>query len=309
MVLLNTMFPYGEQALLVQKNMEETYSVPVIIKNCNELSGDDIEEILSQMLLSFPISKINVDLPAWITQLNSDDSIQTEIFSHIRQKAQTCSTIRMVEAFCKALMEHRYITKAITVNQQLGDGTVDIKIELPNNLFYEMISGILNREIHDDGDMLRELAELQQLREKYEKIGAAFDVAKENGYGIVRPEREDLTLGFPESYRQGNRFGIKLKASAPTYHIIKADVTSEISPIVGDEEQSTTLLSFMERHFKENTDQIWDYDIFGKSVYSMVNDGLQGKFERLPDDARCKLQEALSKILNEGSGGLICIIL
>ena len=308
-VLLNSMFPFGEQTLLIRDAMEKSYGVPVLIKNCNELNTADIEEILSMMLMEFPISKINVNMPAWVTFLNKEDAIKKEIFGWIKNNAVKCRTIRQIEPFCAALSEHQYISDASSLQKSLGDGTVDIKIELPDNLFFGMISKILGRDIHDDGDLILELSALQQTRTEYEKIRAAFEVAKQSGYGIVRPEREDLVLDKPQAYRQGNRFGVKVKATAPTYHIIKADVSSEISPIVGDEEQSTTLLEFMEQHHQQNVDEIWDYDIFGKTIYGMVNDGLQGKFDRLPDDARCKLQEALSKILNEGSGGLICIIL
>lgn len=308
-VLLNSMFPHGEQAMLIRDSMERSYGIPVVVKNCNELTADDIEEILSMMLLEFPVSTINVDLPSWITFLPNDDLIKKEIYNCIRQHAENCRTIRQTEDLCKNLVKHQHVNDASPIKKSLGDGAIDIKIKLPDDLFFGMVSKTLQKEIHNDGDLLLELSSLQQMRNEYEKIRSAFDLAKQSGYGIVTPCKADLSLDQPQEYRQGNRFGIKVKATAPTYHIIKADISSEIAPIVGDEEQSQTLLKFMNEKFDENLDEIWDYDIFGKSIYSMVNDGLQGKFDRLPDDARCKLQEALAKILNEGSGGLICIIL
>ncbi len=308
-VLLNSMFPAGEQTIMIRDAMQSEYGVPVIIKNCSELQACDVEEILSNVLTEFPISQINVNLPGWLVYLSNENPIKKEIFSQIRSCAQKCKTIRHVEDFCRNLSKNQYVDGANTQTEQLGEGIVNVKIDLPQSLYFDMVSDVLHKEIKDDGDLMLELETLQRSKDEYDKIRAAFDVAKQSGYGIVRPERNDLELEKPQSYRQGNRFGIKMKASAPTYHIIKADVFSEIAPIVGDEEQSGTLLSFMEQNYSENIDQIWDYDIFGKTIYDMVSDGLQGKFERLPDDARCKLQETLSRILNEGSGGLICIIL
>ncbi len=308
-VVLNSLFPLGEQAVLIKQSLEKAHGVPVLVKNCSELTADDVEEILSQMLTSFPLKAINVDIPTWVTYLDKEDPIRKELYESICGSACTCRTIREIDMFCEKASAHRYVENVCVTCKGLGSGVVEVKIKLPDHLFYELISRILDKPIEDDGDMMQELNRLQTMRLEYDKISAAFAVAKQSGYGIVKPSREDLELSFPESYRQGNRFGVKVKATAPTYHIIKADVSSEIAPIVGDEEQSTTLLAFMEEHYKENIDKIWDYDIFGKTVFGMVNDGLQTKFDRLPDDARCKLQEALSKILNEGSGGLICIIL
>lgn len=308
-VLLNSMFPAGEQTLMIRDAMQAEYGVPVIIKNCSELQTSDVEEILSNVLTEFPISQININLPGWIVYLNKDNPIKKEIFNRIRCSAEKYKTIRQIDDLCNDLIQNQFIEAANTQSEQLGEGIVNVKIDLPQSLYFDMVSQVLHKEIKDDGDLMLELESLQRAKDEYEKIRSAFDVAKQNGYGIVRPEREDLVLDKPQSYRQGNRFGVKVKASAPTYHIIKADVFSEISPIVGDEEQSGTLLAFMEQNYNENVNQIWDYNIFGKTVYDMVNDGLQGKFERLPDDARCKLQETLSRILNEGSGGLICIIL
>lgn len=308
-VLLNSMFPSGEQTRMIQQAIQDEHHVPVIIKNCNELTGEDVEEILSMILTEFPISKINVDLPSWITYLPKDNQIKQEVYSWIRTCAASYKTMRHLNPLCNDLKKNQYIDSASTRDKQLGEGSAEIKLDLPKSLYFDMVSKILGSEIIDDGDLLLQLEHLKKSSDDYEKIKSAFEVAKQNGYGIVKPERNDLTMELPTEYRQGNRFGIKIKATAPTYHIIKADICSEISPIVGDEEQSKTLLGFMGEHYGENMDAIWDYNIFGKTVYDMVGEGLEGKFGRLPDDARFKLQETLSKILNEGSGGLICIIL
>lgn len=308
-VLLNSMFPSGEQTRMIQQAIQDEHHVPVIIKNCNELTGEDVEEILSMILTEFPISKINVDLPSWITYLPKDNQIKQEVYSWIRTCAASYKTMRHLNPLCDDLKKNQYIDSASTCDKQLGEGAAEIKLDLPKSLYFDMVSKILGSEIIDDGDLLLQLEHLKKSSDDYEKIKSAFEVARQNGYGIVKPERSDLTMELPTEYRQGNRFGIKIKATAPTYHIIKADICSEISPIVGDEEQSKTLLGFMGEHYSENMDAIWDYNIFGKTVYDMVGEGLEGKFGRLPDDARFKLQETLSKILNEGSGGLICIIL
>ncbi len=308
-VVLNSMFPSGEQTLLIREAMEHEYGVPVMIKNCSELSAQDIEEILSQALLEFPISKINVDLPSWITYLDPDNEIKLNIYSWIRNCAKECSCIRQIESLSAKLKENEYIKDSCAVLKSLGDGTARLDIKLDQGLYFNIISRIFEKEIKNDGDLMIELTQLIKDKKEYDKIRNSFEIAKQNGYGIVRPSREELLLDKPEGYRQGSRFGVKIKATAPTYHIIKSDIMSEISPIVGDEEQSNTLLSFMDQNYGENNEQIWNYNIFGKTVYDMVSDGLESKFERLPDEARYKLQETLSKILNEGSGGLICIIL
>ncbi len=308
-VLLNSMFPTGEQTLMIKEAIKDEYQVPVIIKNCNELSSVDVEEILSMILTEFPISKINIDLPSWVTYLSKDNTIKQEVYSWIRSCAGKYKTMRHLSSLCDDLGQNQYIERAETIDMELGDGSAGIRLQLPKSLYFNMVSQILGRDIMDDGDLMMELELLQKSRDEYDKIKSAFEIAKQNGYGIVRPEKNDLSMDLPTEYRQGSRFGIKIKATAPTYHIIKADICSEISPIVGDEEQSKTLLGFMGEHFDENMDEIWNYNIFGKTVYDMVSEGLEGKFDRLPDDARFKLQETLSKILNEGSGGLICIIL
>ena len=308
-VLLNSMFPSGEQTIMIRDAIKDEHQVPVIIKNCSELTADDVGEILSMILTEFPISKINIDLPSWVTYLPKENTIKQEVYSWLRNSAGKYKTMRQLTSLCNDLCQNLYIERAETKNKELGDGTAEISLELPKNLYFNMVSQILGKEILDDGGLMVELEQLQKARNEYEKIKSAFEIAKQNGYGIVKPERNDLSMELPTEYRQGSRFGIKIKASAPTYHIIKADICSEIAPIVGDEEQSKTLLGFMGEHFNENMDEIWDYNIFGKTVYDMVSEGLEGKFERLPDDARFKLQETLSKILNEGSGGLICIIL
>ncbi len=308
-IVLNSIFTDGEHAELIRKSMEQEYGVPVVVKNCNELTSVDIEEILSSVLTEFPVVKIDVDLPSWVTYLGEDNEIKSELYRCLRSCAERYKVIRQMKEFCEDLTRNSYIDKAMVCSKELANGSVKVKIELPQALYFGMVSQILGKNISDEGDLILELRRLNEVGKKYDKIGNAFEIAKQSGYGIVCPERDDLVLERPERYHQSNRFGIRMKATAPTYHIIKSDIYSEIAPIIGDEEQADTLFDFFASNLEENMDKIWDYNIFGKTIYGMVNDGLQGKFERLPDDARCKLQETLSKILNEGSGGLICIIL
>ncbi len=308
-IVLNSMFPDSEQARLLRQHMEEQYGASVLVKNCNELSSQDVDEIISDILLAFPISKINIDLPSWITFLDPADDLKRDLYTHIKECGNRCHTIRQMNDFCALLCDCKNITEAFVEKSDLSNGTVNVKIDVPMALFYEMLSSVLKTKINDDGDLLQQLTMLEQMRREYDKIKKAFQVARERGYGIVQPTKADLVLEKPECYRQGNRFGLRMKASAPTYHIIQTNISSEISPIIGDEEQSKTLQTFMEENLEGNVDKIWDYDIFGKTIYSMVNDGIENKFDSLPDEARFKLQEALTKIMNEGSGGLICIIL
>lgn len=308
-VILNSMFPSAEQTDHIRDGMEREFGVPVLVKNCAELTREDVDEILMSVLKEFPISRICVDLPSWITYLPMNDAIKSEVYGCLRENASRFRLLRHTSLLCGELTKNKYIESADEIGAEMGGGILKIKIGLPKELYFGMISDILGRAVRDDGDLMLELQNLQNAKQRYDKIKNAFDIAESGGYGIVTPSREDLVIEEPESYRQGNRFGIKIKASAPSYHIIKADISSEISPIVGDEEQSQTLLEFMKHHYQEDISKIWEYDVFGKTIFDMVNDGLSGKFDRLPDDARCKLRETLSRILNEGSGGLICIIL
>ena len=308
-VLLNSMFPDGEQAQMIRQSMQEEYGVTVLVKNCGEMGERDVADVLGAVALEFPICCICLDIPGWIPYLEASNPIKKALYASVRDAAGQFSTVRQLGALEQKIAENDLIVAAETEAVDMGTGDITLKIGLQDSLYFDMVSELLGKPISNDGDLMLELRALAGAKQNYDKIKSAFELAKGNGYGIVTPDKEDLTLEAPESYRQGNRFGVKIRASAPTYHIIKADVFSEISPIVGDEEQAGALLRYMKEQYADNKDAIWTYDIFGKSVYDMVGDGLKNKFDRLPDDARCKLQETLSRILNEGSGGLICIIL
>ena len=211
---------------------------------------------------------------------------------------------------CLVKIQHTEIISSTNIDEiRLGDGSVNISINLMEDLFYKVLTEISGVTIANEGDLFATINEFSQTKRKYDKIACAIDEVNAKGYGIVTPTMEELELEEPEMVKQGSKFGVKLRAHAPSIHMIKANITTEVSPIVGSEKQSEELVNYLLSEFESDPKKIWESNIFGKSLHELVNEGLQNKLSRMPDDAQEKLQETLEKIVNEGSGGLICIIL
>ena len=217
--------------------------------------------------------------------------------------------ISRISEIAKKLEQNEYISAAKTEKIDLGTGIAQISLDLPKLLFYKVLGDATGVRLEDDGDLISLVTQLSQSKQIYDKLSDALDSADATGYGIVTPSIDELSLDEPEIVKQGNRFGVRLKASAPSYHIIKADIQTEVSPIVGSEKQSEELVRFLLTGFEEDPKKIWESNIFGKSLHELVNEGLNAKLNKMPQEARGKVQETLQKIINEGSGGLICIIL
>ncbi len=308
-ILLNSMFPEAESAQKLRERLEGEYDVPVICVNCLELEQSEIVDIIKTILMEFPIREIEIDIPEWIGSLESDHWLKKELFSLVCENAKDLHNLREVNKMITALETMPNLNDCRLSGLDLGKGNADIKVNFNNELYYRILSETAGVEISNDGELMDFITEMVAVKNKYDKIGVAFDEAQATGYGIVNPGVEDLSLDEPEIFKQGGRFGVRLKASAPSYHIIQADIKAEVSPIVGSEKQSEELIMYLMEDFEENPSKIWESNIFGKSVHDLVNEGLQTKLAKMPDDARFKLQETLSRIINEGSGGLICIIL
>lgn len=232
-----------------------------------------------------------------------------ELFSEIKTAFKDVKILKQVDS-CLATIGHTEIISSSTIDEiKLGDGSVNISINLIEDLFYKILTEISGVTIANEGDLFATISEFSQTKKKYDKIAYAMDEVNAKGYGIVTPTMDELELEEPEMVKQGSKFGVKLKAKAPSIHMIKANIETEVSPIVGSEKQSEELVNYLLSEFESDPKKIWESNIFGKSLHELVNEGLQNKLSRMPEDAQEKLQETLEKIVNEGSGGLICIIL
>lgn len=307
--LLNCVDPKSGKAAELCREMEEKYGTTVIPVNCLELSGDDIDNILKQVLFSFPVKEINISMPKWITGLGKGHWLKTEIFGAIREAANEVRTVRDAQNIVEKIRSCEDITYSDIRTIDLGKGSADISVTLKSELFYRILGETTGIEIHSESDLLPLLKELTAVKKSYEKIENALKEVEATGYGIVMPTIDELTLEEPEIVRQGGKYGVRLRASAPSIHMMKADIITEVSPIVGSEKQSEELVMYLLRDFEENPGKIWESNIFGKSLHELVNEGLHNKLYRMPVDARMKLQETIERIINEGCGGLICFIL
>lgn len=308
-LLINSMFPESESARQLRDKLEQEYDVPVMCVNCLELEQDEILQIIKTILMEFPIKQIEVNIPEWINSLASEHWLKKQLFTSIVDSAKDLHNVREVKKMVSALESVNNLESCSINSMDLGSGSADIKMDFDKDLYYKILSETAGVEINNDGELIDFIVSMSEIKDKYTKIKSAFEEAQATGYGIVSPSTEDLSLAEPEIFKQGGRFGVKLKASAPSYHIIQANIKAEVSPIVGSERQSEELIMYLMEDFEENPQKIWESNIFGKSVHDLVNEGLQSKLAKMPEDARYKLQETLSRIINEGSGGLICIIL
>jgi len=308
-VLLNSELPHSEKAAAIAQDIASRYEVNCIPVNCLELSEDDVTGILKAVLYEFPMQELDLFLPPWVDALPEGHPLKAGLYDAVRQTAGSLRHIREVDDVIAALGNCESISEAKISSIDLGTGIASAVLYLPQELFYHTLSEQSGFEIGDDGDLMSLLTHLAEVKTEYDKVAGALRDVKETGYGIVVPGIDELQLEEPEIMKQGGRYGVKLKASAPSIHMIRADIETAVSPIVGNEKQSEDMVNYLLQEFEGDTSKIWQSNIFGRSFHELVSDDLQTKLKRMPDDARKKLQETLTRIINEGSGGLICIIL
>ena len=308
-IVLNSADPNSDYTRSLAKTLEDRYSVPVIPTDCTTLNLEDINDIFNKILYEFPVERINFNLPRWIDGLNQDHWLKKELFNEIKDSFQEVRVLNQVNNCVQKIQRTEIINKTMVDEILLGTGEVNISIQLMDELFYKVLTEISGVKIDNEGDLFATITNLANTKKEYDKISYALEEVKTKGYGIVTPSMEELILDEPEMVKQGSRFGVKLKAKAPSIHMIRADIETEVSPIVGSEKQSEELVNYLLSEFESDPQKIWESNIFGKSLHELVNEGLQNKLCRMPEDAQEKLQETLERIVNEGSGGLICIIL
>lgn len=308
-VLVNSAAPEGEEAIAVKKRIEAKYSVPVIVLNCMEIGESEIKEILKTILFEFPISEIGVDMPRWITNLSAEHWLRTSIIEGLMNGAADVRKIRQIKDIASTMAENENIDEAFVSHIDLSVGTATVKLTVSQNLFFRILSEETGMEISGEEDLVSLIVSLNETKRSFEKFETALRDVETKGYGIVMPSIDELTLEEPEIVTQGGKYGVKLRASAPSIHMLRANIETEVSPIVGSEKQSQDLILYLLKEFEESPQMIWQSDIFGKSLHELVNEGLHSKLHHMPDEARLKLQETLERIINEGCSGLLCVIL
>ena len=308
-VLLNCMYPDSPSSQEMGRQLSDKYGVPVLPVNCLDITETEIREILRQVLMEFPVQQISVHVPSWMRSLSKDHDVKRKLINAVKTHAAELKCIRNINDMCSALAQQDYITSVNIKDVSLGDGKTEIKAEIANSVFYEIVSDVSGIHIRSEAQLIETLIQLSDVNEKYKRIRSALDEVEATGYGIVMPDIDELTLEEPEIMKQGGRYGVRLKASAPSIHMMKATINTEVAPIVGSESQSEELVKYLLNEFQENPAEIWQSNIFGKSLDDLVNEGLKNKLYHMPVEARMKLQQTLERIINEGCSGLLCIII
>ncbi len=308
-IILNSAHPQSEEAIDLAYKLEETYKAPVALVNCLELDGEDIRNILEMVLLEFPVKELAINLPSWTKALDETHPVAAAIKSKLMEAADRIRCTGDIQSVIDSLAGGEYIARAVIERIDLGTGGASLDVRLPDNLYYRVLSEMTGLDVSDDAKLIALMRELAATKRKYDRVAKALAEVEARGYGIVTPEIGDLKLEEPEIIKQSGGYGVRLKASGPSIHMIKADIETVVNPIVGTEQQSEDLVKYLLREFEEQPAKLWESNIFGKTLHELVNEGLLTKLQHMPDDARLKLSETLQRIINEGSGGLICILL
>jgi len=309
LLVLNSADPNSDRAQNMKTELSEKYGVSCICVNCLTLREDDIEQILNKLLCEFGAEEYYVWLPEWVEALPNDHAIKTELYKEIASASTEVKKLKDAQVIAKRLSAIENVSDARVGEMMLGKGSFSLRIELPRELYYRTLSEESGLAIRNDGDLITLLCDLSKTKYEYDKISAALRDVREKGYGVVMPSAEEMALQEPEIVRQGGKYKVVLRASAPAIHMMRTNVETEVSPAVGGEHASEEILGFLLQNFEGDASKIWESNIFGKSMYDIAGEGLTAKLKRMPEETGLKLRNALQRIINEGSGGLICIIL
>ena len=306
LVLVNSREPSGSTAREVKAYLQDAFGVDAAIADCQALDTQQIGDLLRQLLCAFPMQEMHIHLPHWVDGLENDHPLKSTLYQALVQNAERISSLGQAEKALSGLEELEQISHISIDRLDLAAGTVICTVRLPETLFYDVLSEKTGIEIRDDAQLLTILSELSAAKKEYDKISDALSAVKATGYGVVMPTASEMALETPELLRKNGSFGVKLKAGAPSIHMIRVDIDTEINPIVGDEKQSQDLIAYLGG---ESPEKLWQSNIFGKSVYELIQEGLTAKLVRTPEDVRAKFRGTLTRIVNEGATGLICLIL
>lgn len=306
-VLLNTTKPYGEEALRQAQEIENQYGVSVMPVNCEQLKKEDINQILENILYEFPLTMIEFYMPKWVEMLPANHKMKVDLIGRVKEIMQQYNCIRDVKSN-PVTLEGPFIKKCKMDSIDMADGCIKVWLDVDDAYYYEMLSDMVGENIDNEYHLLSVLKEMARMKKEYVKVLHAIDSVRQKGYGVVTPERDEIRLDKPEVIRHGNKFGVKIRAESPSIHMIRANIETEISPIVGSEEQAQDLIRFISDSSQSEAG-IWETNIFGKSVEQLVNDGITGKLTMIGDESQLKLQETMQKIVNDSNGGMVCIII
>ncbi len=309
LVLLNSTHPQDLQTTALAEELAAKYDVPVLPVDCLQMSQQDALFILETVLMEFPVNEVNILLPQWVEELDSNHWLRQKVEESVRETIQNVRRLRDINGAVERLGDYDFVQSVNITKMDMGTGVAAIEITSPPELFFQVLSEESGFEISGDHELFRLVKELAVAKREYDKVAQALAEVRDTGYGVVTPSLDEMVLEEPQLIRQGSRFGVKLKATAPSIHMIRADIATEITPIIGTERQCEELVRYMLTEFESNPQKIWQSEIFGKSVHDLVREGIQNKLYRMPENARAKLQETIQRIVNEGSGGLICIII
>jgi stage IV sporulation protein A len=306
-ILLNSEKPYSEAVTGMAAKMEEKYQVSVIPVNCEQLRREDVTRILEQILYEFPLAKVEFYIPRWVEMLPANHKIKAELIEGVRNLAQNLTAVRDVNPE-NIRPESEYIERVKLDEISMDSGTVRVRLDLAERYYYELLSEMTGREIAGEYELMALIRELSGMQKEYAKVETAVTSVRQKGYGVILPERSEITLAEPELIHQGGKFGVKIRSEAPSVHLIRANIETEIAPIVGSEEQARDLIAYL-KDGENSPEGIWSTNIFGKSVEELVEDGIRNKIFRIGDESQVKLQDTMQKIVNDSSGGLVCIII
>ncbi|WP_058307576.1 stage IV sporulation protein A [Gracilibacillus massiliensis] len=308
-MIINSVRPYNQDTELLRQDLTDKYDIPVLSMSVESMTEHDVNNVLREVLYEFPVLEVNVNLPSWVLVLDEQHWLRQNYQIAIEETVKDIKRLRDVDHVIGQFDQFDYIQQASLAGIEMGEGVADIDLHAPDELYDQVLKEIVGEEIRGKDHLLQLMQEFTNAKKEYDQIEDALKMVKQTGYGVAAPALTDMMLEEPEIIRQGPRFGVRLKAVAPSIHMIKVDVESEFAPIIGTEKQSEELVRYLMQDFEDDPLSIWQSDIFGRSLSSIVREGIQAKLSLMPENARFKLKETLERIINEGSGGLIAIIL
>lgn len=306
-VVLNTIRPYSKEAKKLAKEMEQNYQVTVIPVNCEELKKEDVDQLLKSILLEFPVSYIEYHMPSWLENLPNDHWLKSKVIE--KAKEILVKVNRIKDIYELQNLENQWIHKIKLDNIQMSNGVVRFAFEFLEEFYYKVLSELIGLEIQNEYQFIQTIRELATMKKEYDSVSAALTTVRQKGYSVVVPNKEQIVLKEPELMKHGNKYGVKIKADAPSIHMLYANISTEIAPIVGTEEQAKDLLHYMKQDESGDTSQMWNVNIFGKTLEQLVEEGIEGKATKMTEESQRKLQETLEKVMNDSNGGLVCIII
>lgn len=307
-VLLNTNKPYSNETLRIAEEIEQRYDVTVMPVNCEQLKKEDVHKIMENILSVFPITEINFYMPKWAEMLPMEHWLKSDLIATVKSLFDNITRVKDANPN-KFLTDSEYVKRFKVDKVNMQDGTVSVNVEFDDMYYYKILSDLIGVPITGEYQLIATLREMAEKKIEYEKVSTAVNQVKSKGYGIVTPLQEEIRIEEPEVIKHGNKFGVKIKASAPSIHMIKAEIITEVAPIVGTEEQAKDLMNYINDNANEDPEGIWETNIFGKSIRQLVDEGIHTKANKLTDESQLKLQETMQKIINDSNGGIICIII